>query len=301
MTARRFEFTYRTVVPKRHQSTRLWVPMPAQDAFQDVLQSSVDVSVASMAKRSFVDGNEILYVELPPYSEPSLVSISFVVHRKRRSSRVLMNPKAHVPDREAERCLAPDSRVPTDGDFARQAQELIGLGESPRTKSRAVFEHLLDAYAYDCTGCTPEKGDSVGDLPRACSLKLGTCTDLHGLLVAYLRALGVPARFAFGFNVPTSGSGDIAGYHCWAEVFLPDNGWFPIDVSEALKRSTDAEREFYFGGLDENRVQFSMGRDLVLDPPQESGPVDRFIFPLCESGRARMEIFPQFSYRALND
>jgi hypothetical protein len=32
--------------------------------------------------------------------------------------------------------------------------------------------------------------------------------------------------------------------------------------------------KYYFGNLDERRVVWSVGRDLVMQPPQEDGPVN---------------------------
>jgi hypothetical protein len=32
--------------------------------------------------------------------------------------------------------------------------------------------------------------------------------------------------------------------------------------------------DYYFGNLDERRVVWSVGRDLVMQPPQEDGPVN---------------------------
>lgn len=169
----------------------------------------------------------------------------------------------------------------------------------PLEKARALFEHVLRTYSYDSSGCTPAKGEALGDLQVACDIKRGTCTDLHGLLIAYLRAMGVPARFAFGFNIPARSEGRIAGYHCWSEAYLPGSGWYPIDVSEARKREEGPESDFFFGNLDENRVQFSTGRDLVLVPAQTTGPLDKFIFPLGENADEKITTDPEFYFRDL--
>jgi hypothetical protein len=52
--------------------------------------------------------------------------------------------------------------------------------------------------------------------------------------------------------------------------------------------------------LDENRIQFSMDRDLELSPPPQVGRVDKFIFPLCEGPRGGCAIVPEFSFRELS-
>jgi len=93
--------------------------------------------------------------------------------------------------------------------------------------------------------------------------------------------VGVPARFTIGLPLPEErGGGEIAGYHCWAEFFAAGRGWVPIDASEAAK--APAKREYFFGALDENRIEFSRGRDLVLVPAQSGEPLNYFIYPYAE-------------------
>lgn len=60
----------------------------------------------------------------------------------------------------------------------------------------------------------------------------GVCAELTTLFVAILRSLGVPARFVSGVaftDSPLFPGG--WGGHAWAEVFFPDSGWVPFDVT----------------------------------------------------------------------
>ena len=65
-----------------------------------------------------------------------------------------------------------------------------------------------------------------------------------------------------------------------AEFFAARRGWVPIDASEAAK--APEKREYFFGAHDENRIEFSRGRDLVLVPPQQGEPLNFFIYPYAE-------------------
>jgi hypothetical protein len=48
---------------------------------------------------------------------------------------------------------------------------------------------------------------------------------------------------------------------------------------------------------DANRVQFSMGRDLVLNPPQAGDPLNYFVYPYVEvDGKKWENISNQFSF-----
>jgi transglutaminase-like putative cysteine protease len=91
-------------------------------------------------------------------------------------------------------------------------------------------------------------------------------------------------------------SGEIGGYHCWAEFYLNGLGWVPVDASEAWK--DPAKREYFFGAHDANRVQFSIGRDLTLAPPQAGPPLNYFIYPYVEvEGKAFLSVSKEFSFR----
>ena len=100
--------------------------------------------------------------------------------------------------------------------------------------------------------------------------------------------MGIPARFSIGFPIPSErGHGIIAGYHCWAEFYAKGIGWIPIDASEAAK--DPSKREYFFGAHDENRVEFTRGRDLQLMPRQAGDPLNYFVYPYAEANGKPVE------------
>jgi transglutaminase-like putative cysteine protease len=91
----------------------------------------------------------------------------------------------------------------------------------------------------------------------------------------------------------------VSGYHCWAEAYIKGIGWVPVDASEAAK--DPAKREYFFGAHDENRVEFTLGRDLILNPKQAGEPLNYFIYPYAEiDGKAFASIDKSFAYRDLS-
>jgi len=92
---------------------------------------------------------------------------------------------------------------------------------------------------------------------------------------------GQAARFGIGLPLPADKqSSEIAGYHCWSDFYLDGQGWIPVDISEAWKHQE--KRDYFFGSHDVNRVQFSTGRDLRLNPPQDGKPLNYFVYPYVE-------------------
>jgi transglutaminase-like putative cysteine protease len=152
------------------------------------------------------------------------------------------------------------------------------LPADPRAKARALFDVVYDHMSYG----KGVAGWGRGDATWACDSRSGNCTDFHSLFIALARSEGLPARFEVGFGLPPKkGKGEVAGYHCWAKVKV-GTGWLPLDVSEPKKLGLP--RGDYFGRLPPNRVAFSTGRDITLEPKQDGPPLNFFIDPYVEVG-----------------
>ncbi len=91
------------------------------------------------------------------------------------------------------------------------------------------------------------------------------------------------------------------GYHCWAEFYAPEYGWVPVDAADVRKimlekNIQDLEeiknfREYYFGSVDENRIRFGTGRDIMLSPEQKSGRINYFMYPYAEVDNKSLDFF----------
>jgi transglutaminase-like putative cysteine protease len=186
--------------------------------------------------------------------------------------------------------------VPLDARIRELAAEVTAGKESDIEKARAIYDYVVDSMSYDKSGT----GWGRGDIYWACDMKRGNCTDFHALFTGLNRAVGIPAKFAIGLPVPEDrGQGEIGGYHCWAEFWLDGYGWVPVDTSEA--RKNPAKREYFFGAHDENRVELSEGRDLVLAPEQSGEPLNFFVYPYVEvDGEPWTKVSQTFTYRDLD-
>jgi transglutaminase-like putative cysteine protease len=217
----------------------------------------------------------------------------------RREHKVDLKPgaAADTPSAaELERSLAPDRLVPTDGLIAQlAAQETRGLTD-PLDKARAVYRYVVSTMKYDKSG----QGWGRGDAIYACNIRKGNCTDFHALFIGMMRASGVPARFEIGFPLPADQpAGEIPGYHCWAQFYVDGLGWIPVDASEAWKNP--AQRDYFFGAHDVNRVLFSRGRDIRFNPAQDAEPLNYFIYPYAElDGQPLDSLQSQFLFRDLD-
>ena len=136
-----------------------------------------------------------------------------------------------------------------------------------------------------------------GNAIYACNIGVGNCTDYHSYFISIDRTLGIPARFHMGFPIPSEESGEVSGYHCWADYYIEGEGWFPVDISEADK--SPKLKDYYFGTLDNNRVEMIIGRDFILENYEEK-TTNLFIFPIMEINDKKSSAFTKsFIYKNL--
>jgi hypothetical protein len=68
-----------------------------------------------------------------------------------------------------------------------------------------------------------------------------------------------------------------------------------VDISEAWRHPV--KKEYFFGAYDADRMQFSMGRDLRLNPPQAGEPLNYFVYPYVEvEGKAYPNVSNEISF-----
>jgi transglutaminase-like putative cysteine protease len=278
-----FEFIYRAILPQINDTARMWIPLPSTDAFQTVDIKSIVTPGKQQILQDRKYGNHVLYLSLSAGDTGKTIEIHSQVKRLEKS--VYADQEADI-----ERYLAPERLVPADERFRAIAEEVVKCKKGDLAKARALYDHTIDRMRYMKFGTGWGKGDAV----YACDVKTGNCTDFHSYFIASCRAVGIPARFAIGAAIPSErNEGGIDGYHCWAE-FYTDGKWWPVDISEGDKCSSLSS--YYFGHNPANRIELSRGRDLVLEPGPESGPINFLAYPVLEIGGMPIKVKVEFSF-----
>lgn len=301
---RSFELTYSASIvdlPSSAGRVRVWIPYPVSDSYQTVEVLEVDAPYPTSIERQPESGNSMVYMEVAGQPQGELkVEMTVRVARSERLTKIPPTPAktgkaAASRPPEIARWLRPDELVPLSERIRKLAAEVTRGRATELEKARAIYDYVVDTMAYDKSGT----GWGRGDIYWACDAKRGNCTDFHALFIGLARASGIPAKFAIGFPIPADrGAGAIGGYHCWSEFYLDGTGWVPVDASEARKHPE--KRAYFFGAHDENRVQFSIGRDLELAPRQQGKPLNFFIYPYVEvDGQPYAGVRQTFAYRDL--
>jgi transglutaminase-like putative cysteine protease len=294
---RHFTFHYSFTVKGVPGGRRIevWFPKARSDPYQEVRVISAKGDLLLRRSREQRFGNEIYYAQS---SKPKQGDVHFeVVYdvvRRERLTLGVARPRlqnASLTPRESKEFLGPDKLVPITGAPAQLAAEVAQTKSTTLEKARAIYDYVFANMRYDKTG----SGWGRGDVLYACSAKRGNCTDFHSLFIAMARSQGIPARFEIGFAIPAAqNTAEIAGYHCWAEFFDPQYGWVPVDISEAWKHPE--KKDYFFGAHDADRVQFSTGRDLTLEPRQKGDSRNYFVYPYVEiDGKEYTNVSDDFS------
>lgn len=295
--SRHFTFHYAFTVKNlpTGKKVRIWMPAAHSDAYQEVKIISATGDLPLKKTRESKDGNEIYFAETSSSTQPE--SHFDVEYDVVRHERVALSPTVHVvaaslTTKEKQEDLQPDVLVPVTGLPADLAVKVTQGKTQPLDKARAIYDYVFTTMKYDKTGT----GWGHGDVLYACDAKKGNCTDFHSLFIAMARSQGIPARFEIGFPLPPDKyAAEIAGYHCWSDFYIDGKGWIPVDISEAWKHQE--KHDYFFGSHDVNRVQFSMGRDLRLNPPQDGKPLNYFVYPYVEvDGQEYSNVSLAFSF-----
>lgn len=297
---RSFEFTYEVSIPEIPYGTKMvevYIPLPSSDDQQTIISYTIS---ANLAYTEFVDptyGNSVLVFK--SYKKaPEQVNIKLKLVVRRRG--VILSEAGGQSESEnpgaLERYLAPDKLVPIDGPILTEAREVFDENLGDLENMRLFYDHLFTTMSYDKSGT----GWGNGDALYACDVRSGNCTDIHSLFIGMARASGIPARFIMGFPLAEETSeGRITGYHCWAEFYLQDKGWIPVDISEAIRHPQ--RREYYFGNLDANRIAFTIGRDIVVGDSTSTDTLNYFIYPFVRTDAEEPpQVEYEFSFRELD-
>lgn len=61
--------------------------------------------------------------------------------------------------------------------------------------------------------------------------RYGVCDEISSLFISMLRSLGIPAKFISGIAYTNWNDINDFGNHAWVEVYFPDYGWVPYDLT----------------------------------------------------------------------
>ncbi len=274
----RFKFSYEVTLPEMSDTTKMWIPVPQSDRFQTIELVSMVAPVSHETLEDKYNKNKVLHMRFSPEHSGKMVKLVYDVQRQEK--------QAYEDETSPNDYLGASLLMPIGDRFQTLSDSIIGSKRKEGTimQARALYDYIIDNMRYMKSGTY-----GTGDAVYACDALTGNCTEFHSLFISLARSAGIPSRFAVGASIPSDrDEGGISGYHCWAE-FYAEGKWWPVDISEANKYSALAT--YYFGRHPANRIEFTKGRDLVLEPGPSSGPINFLAYPVMEQGNK--SLFPE--------
>jgi transglutaminase-like putative cysteine protease len=290
-------------VPKNAKQVRIWFTLPQEGADQRISDFKLDAP-AGWRKVKDSQNNEYAYLEVAnPKPERIPMVCTFDLVRSEVRSKVDATKSRALTDaelRELADYLRPNKHVVINDAVRKLSAEIVGTEKNPVIAARKIYNWLLNNVEYWVKDPKRLKASAEGSTEYCLSTHTGNCTDFHSLFASLARSAGIPTQIVYGslFKPDLDGQDVDQNYHCWIEFYAPGFGWVPLDVSLAniykgkielddtnrtLVRRTTATGydgpdpkavEYYFGNLEPRRVTWSRGRDLQLQPPPATGPVN---------------------------
>ncbi len=317
-------------VPPEAKLMRAWFAVPQEDTYSEIRDFHVE-SDYPIEYHKDSQGNKVGYLEARAPQQREIV-IRERFNLTRTEIRNNLSPTATRPLNEKERAelaeyLKPATHIIINDQIKALARQIVGDEENPIIIARKLYNWTIENIDYWVKDPDNLKASAYGDTEYCLTTKTGNCTDFHSLYASLGRSLGIPIQLVYGsLFKPTLNGLEVDGsYHCWIEFYAPNLGWIPLDAAIAdiyagnislTEKNTKLVElttaigyqgpdpnmvNYYFGNLDERRVVWSKGRDLIMSPRQNGGPVNALSKMYVEvDGKEYKDWTRLFTYQELN-
>lgn len=317
-------------VPQGSHQVRIWFAVPQDNTYTKVTDFVAETPY-HVEYRNDSWGNREGYIDVTDAKQPE-ITITERFHVRREEILTHLDPSKTRPLTDAERkalerYLLPTTYVIINDQIKKLAAQIVGGETNPILASRKIYDWTLNNITYWVEYPDHMHASKTGSTEFCLGTKSGNCTDFHSLYASLSMAAGIPTRMIYGSLLkPTLDGVPVdASYHCWIQFYAPHYGWIPLDVAladiygkefpltsqnKSLVELTTAtgyhgfdksKIAFYFGNLDDRRVVWSMGRDLMMQPPQDDGPVNAMVEMYAEvDGKTYTDWTRKFTYKQLS-
>jgi transglutaminase-like putative cysteine protease len=262
---------------------KIWMPLPILTDCQSNARLD-SFSPAEYLKHSTELNGDLgdVYLEIPleqlAGNLQATYSFSFT-HFEQRFT--MINPdNVGSYDRNSElyrKYTAQGKNIAITPEIAAKAREVVGAETNPYQQARKVYDYIVHDLTYSTM---PHGALAALGIPESVYVhnhRYGDCGGQSMYFSAMMRSLGVPARASGGWQLVPGVGGD----HFWAEFFLPNYGWVPVDTSVAQMGlyplghtpvQAQTYIDYFFGSMDPYRWVIQKDVDAPLEPKPTESP-----------------------------
>ncbi len=238
-------YHYTAPVAQAHHLVHL-APRPHER--QRIVRHDITVKPAPATRNDFIDyfGNpasslaiEAGHSELLIHSQ-GVIEVSAPEHADLSLSQPWdrlsgdMAPPKKINEIEAAQYLMPSRHTAVTAELIEFARPSFPAGRPVFECARELTERIHAEFAYD--GAATDIATTTDELLK---IRRGVCQDFAHLLIASMRAFGLPARYVSGYLLthPPEGKEKLVGAdasHAWVSVWSPEIGWVDFDPTNNL-------------------------------------------------------------------
>ena len=204
-------------------------PAPAQAGLANVTRLVVDRPATEIVIESTARVSVDRLVPVPDPSDPTVADIALW-------ARVSADPGPAGP----AHYLYPTARIPLDPGIAAWCAPDLAPGRGALDAGIALARRIQRNFAFDPTA-------TLVDTPpaEAFAQRKGVCQDFAQVMIAGLRAAGLPAAYASGYirTLPPPGEARLVGTdatHAWVLLWCgPVRGWVGLDPTNGIWMAGD--------------------------------------------------------------
>lgn len=266
---------------------KLWFPIPI------VTGPQTNVSVLSITPMTYVKGTPsidqdigLIYMEVPlaELTQDLNIVIRFTFDHYEQWFQV--DPaRVGEYDRESDlylRYTASSGNIAVTDEIRQTAQTVIGGETNPYRAAKKLYDYIVANVTYSFM---PHLALWPRGEPESVYVhrnRYGDCGAQSMYFSALCRSVGIPARTTGGWQLF---KGNFSG-HFWAELYLPNYGWIPVDptaadlvsyLTDVSDQDKKAFQDFFFGNQDHYRCNVQKDVDVPLIPPS----AERVFLPMA--------------------
>ncbi len=159
-----------------------------------------------------------------------------------------------------EKYTAPEPLIQSDN------SQIISKVHNVTDKSTTIPESVSKIYSFVTKHLRYVIQDEERGAVWALENGVGDCSEYSYLFVAMCRAIGIPARVQAGFAFHYS-SETLEDGHMWAEYYLENYGWIPVDATWQLFNLIDSRHFSAIGSIPEDTTYTNYVFDTTADAP----------------------------------
>jgi transglutaminase-like putative cysteine protease len=225
--------------PGEVQDVVLNVAIP-EDLPNQKLLSELDYSATPQKTTKDQWGQRCAVFELGSVAPLSKAQLTYSVKVRVSAIRYLIIPEKtgtldDIPKDIRNRYLADGSRYRISTPYIQDTvKKIVGDETNPYWIARKIYSFVIERLHYQMIG--------GWDVPEVVLERgSGSCSEYTFAFISLCRAAGLPARYQGSVVVRGDDASVDEAFHRWAQIYLPNYGWVPVDANRGDSESPVAQ------------------------------------------------------------